>query len=57
LKQATLQFIAGNLTHTNEKKDLEKIFKNMDVDGNGTLDRDEVLSGFEEHFGVGITKD
>jgi calcium-dependent protein kinase len=27
----------------------------MDTDGNGTLSRDEVLFGFEEHFGVGIT--
>jgi hypothetical protein len=29
----------------------------MDKDGNGTLSREEVLSGFEEHFGVGITKE
>ena len=29
----------------------------MDTDGNGTLDKQEVLAGYEEHFGVPITED
>lgn len=55
LKQATMAFMASHLTSKEEKKDLEKIFKAMDKDGNGTLDREEVLAGYEEHFGVAVT--
>lgn len=29
----------------------------MDKDGNGTLDRQEVLEGYEEHFGIAITEE
>jgi calcium-dependent protein kinase len=47
--------MASHLTSKDEKKDLEKIFQSMDKDGNGTLDRQEVIDGYEEHFGVPIT--
>ena len=57
MKQATLAFMASHLTSKDEKKDLEKIFRSMDKDGNGTLDREEVLQGYEEHFGVQITEE
>ena len=49
--------MASHLTSKDEKKDLEKIFRSMDKDGNGTLDREEVLQGYEEHFGVQITEE
>lgn len=49
--------MASHLTSREEKKDLEKIFKSMDKDGNGTLDRQEVLLGYEEHFGVPTTEE
>ena len=52
-----MAFIASHLTSKDEKRDLEKIFKSMDKDGNGTLDREEVLNGYEEHFGVPITEE
>ena len=29
----------------------------MDKDASGTLDRDEVFQGYEEHFGVAITEE
>jgi Ca2+-binding EF-hand superfamily protein len=29
----------------------------MDTDGNGTLDPDEVLAGYETHFGIPMTKE
>ena len=29
----------------------------MDKDGNGTLDREEVFAGYEEHFGVAVTEE
>jgi len=57
LKQATLAFIASHLTNKNEKRELEKVFKAMDKDGSGTLDREEVFQGYEEHFGVAITEE
>ena len=50
-----MAFIASHLTNKEEKKDLEKIFKLMDKDGNGTLDKQEVMQGYEEHFGVQMT--
>ena len=50
-----MAFIASHLTNKEEKKDLEKIFKLMDKDGNGTLDKEEVMQGYEEHFGVQMT--
>lgn len=52
-----MAFIASHLTSKDEKRDLEKIFKSMDKDGNGSLDRQEVLCGYEEHFGVPITEE
>jgi len=55
IKQATLAFIASHLTNKEEKQDLEKIFKLMDKDGNGTLDKEEVIAGYEEHFGLNMT--
>jgi len=29
----------------------------MDKDGNGTLDKEEVLNGYEEHFGIPISEE
>lgn len=52
-----MAFIASHLVRADEKKDLEKIFKAMDADGNGTLDKEEVLAGYEEHFGVAVTQE
>lgn len=52
-----MAFIASHLTHREEKRDLEKIFKMMDKDGNGTLDKEEVHKGFEEHFGIQMTEE
>jgi calcium-dependent protein kinase len=42
--------MASHLTTKDEKKDLEKIFKAMDKDGSGTLDR-------SEDFGVAVTEE
>lgn len=40
-----------------EKKDLDKIFKAIDTDGDGTLTKEEILVGYEMHFGVPITEE
>ena len=52
-----MAFIASHLTSKEEKKDLEKIFQAMDTDGNGELDKAEVLAGYEEHFGIPISEE
>ena len=52
-----MAFIASHLTNKEEKKDLEKIFKLMDKDGNGTLDKEEVSQGYAEHFGIEMTEE
>ena len=52
-----MAFIASHLTHKEEKRDLEKIFKLMDKDGNGSLDKQEVMEGYEEHFGIQMTEE
>ena len=57
LKQAALAFIASHLTKDEEKRDLDKIFKAIDTDGDGTLSKEEVLLGYENHFGVPITEE
>lgn len=57
LKQAALAFIASHLTKDEEKRDLDKIFKEIDINGDGNLSKEEVLLGYEKHFGVEITED
>lgn len=57
LKQAALAFIASHLTRDEEKRDLDKIFKAIDIDGDGNLSKEEILLGYEEHFGVPITEE
>ena len=52
LKQAALAFIASHLTKDEEKRDLDKIFKEIDINGDGQLSKEEVLLGYEQHFGV-----
>jgi len=36
---------------------LDKIFKAIDKDGDGSLSKAEVLFGYEEHFGVAISEE
>lgn len=45
------------MTSNDEKKDLEKVFKSIDKDGDGQLTKEEILNGYEEHFGVPITEE
>jgi calcium-dependent protein kinase len=57
LKQAALAFIASHLTKDEEKRDLDKIFKEIDLNGDGNLSKEEVLLGYEQHFGIAITEE
>ena len=57
LKQAALAFIASHLTQDDEKRDLDVIFKAIDINGDGNLSKEEVLLGYEKHFGIEITEE
>ena len=35
----------------------DKIFKDIDQDGDGQLDKEEILKGYEKHFGIPISEE
>lgn len=57
LKQAALAFIASQLTSKEETEDLEKIFKQIDENGDGQLSKDEILKGYSEATGIPISEE
>lgn len=52
-----MAFIASHLTKDEEKRDLDKIFKEIDIDGDGNLSKEEILLGYEKHFGIPISEE
>jgi calcium-dependent protein kinase len=50
LKQATFSYIAAQLLTKQEKEKLSKIFKDLDVNGDGKLSKDEILNGYDKYF-------
>lgn len=46
LKQATFAFIASQLLSKSEKENMAKIFKAIDLNGDGKLSKDEILQGY-----------
>jgi len=40
-----------------ETKDLEKMFKQLDKNGDGMLSKEEILEGYEEVFGIAINEE
>ena len=56
LKQATYAYIASQLLTKSEKENLSKIFKSMDKNGDGKLDKEEILEGYDKFFGKAMEK-
>ena len=50
-----MAFIASHLTKDEEKRDLDKIFKAIDINGDGNLSKEEVMLGYEQHLGIPMT--
>jgi calcium-dependent protein kinase len=52
LKQALLTFIASQVTSNKEKAELQRTFQLLDKDGNGTLNKDELIEGYKRVFAL-----
>lgn len=50
LKQAILALIATQMTTEGDRKELEQTFKSLDKDGNGTLNKEELVEGYLKVF-------
>ena len=51
LKQATFAFIASQLLSKQEKEQIDRVFRAMDLNGDGKLSKDEIKGGYAEYFG------
>lgn len=51
LQQATIAFLVHHVSSCDMIKDLKKIFRDIDQDGNGTLSYEELKAGFEKYYG------
>jgi calcium-dependent protein kinase len=51
LKVATSSYIGSQLISKSEKEKIGKIFKALDSNGDGKLSKEEIMNGYEEHFG------
>jgi calcium-dependent protein kinase len=57
LKVAAASYIGSQLISKTEKEKLGKIFKALDANGDGKLSKDEIMNGYEEHFGKLLNED
>lgn len=49
-QHAASSFIAHHMVDEKDREEIDAIFRLLDRDGNGKLDRDEVKQGFKEAF-------
>ena len=57
LKTAAASYIGSQLISKSEKEKLGKIFKSLDANGDGQLSKEEIMNGYEEHFGKLLNED
>jgi calcium-dependent protein kinase len=55
IKAATLTFIASQLMSKDEREQLARVFKQLDVNGDGQLSKEEIKNGYRIHYGRNIT--
>ncbi len=55
LKTATLTFIGSQLMSKDERESLARVFKQLDVNGDGQLSKEEIKNGYRIHYGRNIT--
>ncbi|MCQ2821241.1 MAG: protein kinase [archaeon] len=51
IESAAVSFIVNNLISKEEKKDLAELFKSWDLNGDGVLNRDEIMRGYKNTYG------
>lgn len=49
--------MVNNIISTDEKKRLETIFRKLDINGDGLLQRDELLQGLTELYGEAVAQE
>jgi calcium-dependent protein kinase len=49
--------MASQLLSTKEKENLSKIFKAFDKNGDGKLSKQEIIEGYETHFGKSMDQE
>ena len=52
LEKATISFIINQLILKDERKDLERQFKEWDKNGDGVLSKDEIVEGYKKTYGT-----
>lgn len=51
MKAATLSFIGSQLVSKEEREELARVFKKLDLNGDGQLSKDEIKVGYSTHYG------
>lgn len=57
LKVAAASYIGSQLISKSEKEKLGQTFKALDANGDGKLSKEEIMNGYEEHFGKFLNED
>lgn len=57
LRVATCTFIASQLMDKEEKAKIDDVFRAIDINNDGTLDKSEVKYGYEKYFGRQLSDD
>ena len=52
VKQAALGYLIQHFMTMNDAMELQQVFSDLDTTGDGTLSREELISGYRRHFGA-----